>query len=75
VIVGVEFFDAAGGPVNDASASSLEVAPASTVPFGTASSKASQQIFCGAFIAEQANNPVTVMLDLPLIRKTTQQGD
>jgi len=101
VLVGVELFGPAGGAaLNDASATSLEVAPGGTALFSTqitvfsvdsnlatgvskgsarvlttTSSKASQSILCSAFVSDNGSDPPGVMLSLPVIRKTTQQGD
>jgi hypothetical protein len=41
----------------------------------TASAKASPGVLCTAIFADGSNNPPTVMSDLAVIRKTTQQGD
>ena len=41
----------------------------------TASSKASQSILCSAILADAIDSPPTSMTTLPVIRKTTQQGD
>jgi hypothetical protein len=97
-LIGVEVFGASGAvPLNDASASSVVIAPGATVVLTTSglaafspdstlglgglvskgsarvltttSFKASQQILCNAFLAERLNNPPTVMLSLPVIRK------
>ena len=103
VTVGVEVFGPAGeAALDDASATSLSVAPGATVMFGTTqpgsfvadgnlapgfvtkrsarvlattSSKASPQILCTALLADSISSVPTVMTTLPVIRKTTQQGD
>ena len=41
----------------------------------TTSFKASQGILCSAILADPGNSPPTVMTTLPVIKKTTQQGD
>ena len=41
----------------------------------TTNAKASQGILCNAILADGGNNPPLVMTTLPVIRKTTQQGD
>jgi hypothetical protein len=41
----------------------------------TTSVKASQSILCSAILADPYNNPPAVMTSLPVIKKTTQQGD
>jgi hypothetical protein len=104
IVVGVEVFGPSGGAVlNDASTSSVAVAPAATVALATSgmatfsldsalglgalvskgsarvltttSFKASQGVLCSAILADPVNSLPAVMTSLPVIRKTTQQGD
>ena len=104
VTMGVEVFGEAGGAaLNNASATSLDVAPGETVLSATqtsaafvpdvvlvtvpvinkgsarvlvtASSKASQQILCTAFLANTLANPPVSMTSLNVIRRNTQQGE
>jgi hypothetical protein len=102
VTVGVELFGPAGGAaLNDASATSLVLAPGETGVFATTpmtafsvdsnlatfpskgsarmlvttSFKLSQGILCSAILADSTNALPIAMTSLPVIRKTTQQGD
>ena len=102
MIVGVEGFGPDGGAaLNDASATSVSVAPGGTVTFSTqgtvafvvdamlgvivtrgsarvlttAGVKASQGILCSAVLYDWTAYIPVSMTALPVIRKTTQQGD
>ncbi|MGH7288687.1 MAG: hypothetical protein ACREI8_11785 [Myxococcota bacterium] len=97
------FGPSGGTPLNDASATSIAIAPGATVNLCTSgvagiscdrglgltgllskgsarvltttSFKASQSILCSSLLTDPGNTTPQAMTTLPVIRKTTQQGD